>query len=233
MLIWIVLVTNAFTTGLERISLVMKSETVQKGKKITVIADVYYQKTSGLMVTHFIKPFENISITDNKGSMKVYDPKINSVMQMNGLSYSSDNSLFYYFVSNKTDDMGLKNMGFKLAATKLDNKMVVSTWLASLNTGAIVTKAEVVHQNYKPIFLVFFNKNNKPVSKTYYSNYQKVGDILLPFTVTEIQYSAISNDSVIQRKIYSNAMVDMQVNDQLLNYKIPANATIVSPNAKK
>jgi hypothetical protein len=129
--------------------------------------------------------------------------------------------------------MGLKSMGFKLTATKLDNKMVVSTWLAALNASAIVTKAEVVHQNYKPIFLAFYNKNNKPVSKTYYSNYQKVGDVSLPFIVTEIQYSAISNDSVIQRKTYSNALIDMQVNDQWLNYKIPANATIVSSDVKK
>lgn len=216
----------AFTIGIERLSVSMVSKTVQKGKVVTIIADVYYQKKTGLMITHFTKPFETISITDAYGNMKIYDPKINTVMQMTGLNYSSDNSLFYYFLSNKTEDMGLKNMGFKLINTKLDNKMVITSWTSTSSTTTI-TKAEVVHQNYVPIYLAFYNKKNRVVSKTYYSNYQKIGGVNIPLTVTEIQFSALSNDSLIQRKSYSNPLIDMQVNDMWLNYKIPADAKIV------
>lgn len=206
----------------------MVAKTLAKGKSVTVNGEVYYQKTGGMMVTHFTKPFETITITNSNGELKVYDPKANTVMQSQGYDLSSDNSFFYYFLSGKTQDMGLKAAGFKLGSTKIEDKLVITNWTPPQQLMSEISKAEVVHENHHPIFMAFYNAKGKMMEKIYYTNYQKVEDIHIPFNITEFQYDG-KGDSTISRRLYSNVKTNMQVNNTYLNYRIPSNAKVLNP----
>ncbi len=215
----------------DKISLDLLSKTLYKGKSVSLKSEVYYRNTGALMVTHFTSPQEKIIITNNNGEYKDYDFKTNTVTLMQGLDLSSKNSLFYNFLSGSTSDMGLKLLGYKLLNTRIENKMVITTWVPVGSIGTTSTKAEIVHENYLPIYMAFYNEDGKPAHKSYYSNYQQVGAIMMPLTITELEYIN-PGDSIITKRTYSNLKTNEQVNDFYLNYKIPSNAKIVKPNNK-
>jgi outer membrane lipoprotein-sorting protein len=209
--------------SVEVISMDMISKTLNKGKSVTLNGEVFYRKTGGLMVTHFVKPFESITISNSNGEVKVYDPVNNTILQTQGYDLSSNNSFFYFFMSGKTQDMGLSKAGFKLGTTKIEDKMVITNWTPPQQMMSELSKAELVHEKTQPIFMAFYSAKGKIMEKIYYTNYQKVGDIMLPFNITEFQYDG-KGDSTIIRRLYSNPKINMQVNNTYLNYKIPANA---------
>lgn len=210
----------------EKLSLSMVVKSLEKGKSITAKGEVYYQTAGGLMVTHFYAPAEMISITNGFGEYKNYDLKTNSVMQMQGEEYSSKNSFFYFYLSGKTQDMGLAKFGYRLNETKIEDKIIVTTWLPPEEMAAKVGRAEMAHENYQPIFIAFFDVKGKPVQKTFYSNFQKVGDLSLPMSITEFMYTA-KGDSTISKRVYGDIKINEQVETKYLTFKIPANAKVV------
>src|SRR5687767_5199378 len=92
---------------IERLSFTIIVKSLQAGKSITARGEVYYQTAVGIMVTHFHTPAEMISLTNAFGEYKNYDVKTNTIMMMQGEDYSSKNSFFYYYLTGKTQDMGL------------------------------------------------------------------------------------------------------------------------------
>lgn len=204
----------------------MVVKSLHKGKSITANADVYYQTSGGMMVTHFFSPFEQIIITNSKGEYKNYDVKNNTLIQSHGIDFSSKNSFFYFFLSGKSQDMGLATQGYKLQNTRVENGMVISIWIPPANTDVQLSRIELVHEKFTPIYMGLFNLQGNIEQKVYYSNYQEAQGILLPMNITEFQYLA-DGDSVISRRSYSNLKLNEQVDNTYLNYKIPANAKVV------
>ena len=96
-----------------------------------------------------------------------------------------------------------------------------------------VTKAEIVHEAGKPVYLAFYGNAKKPDQKIYYTNYNNISGISMPLNITEIEYNNATGDSTITRRLYSNPKTDMQVDNSMLNFKIPANAQIITQDAVK
>lgn len=213
---------------IHKISVEMVARSVHKGKSVTAKAEVFYQTTGGLMVTHFTSPFEQVVITNSKGEYKNYDVQNNTLMQSQGLDYSSKNSFFYCFLSGKTQDMGLAAYGYSLRDTRVENEMVITTWNPPAGTSVNLSKVEIVHENLLPVFMGFYNTEGRPAQKIFYSNYQNVQDIRMPMNITEFQYLA-DNDSIVSRRSYSNIQINESVANTYLNFKIPANARLVKP----
>ncbi len=180
------------------------------------------------MVTKFSKPAETITITNANGELKIYDVKSNTVMQIHGLDYSSENSFFYYFLAGKSQDMGLKASGFKLQNTKISDGLVITNWVPDKNATSGLSKIELVHEKYKPIYMALYNHQKTIIKKTYYTNYKQVQDVTLPFNITEFNYDN-KGDSTINRRLYSNVKVNDEVNKTYLNYQIPGNAKVLTP----
>ncbi|MGZ3862375.1 MAG: LolA family protein [Bacteroidia bacterium] len=206
----------------------MEIKSVHKGKVIITQAEVYYKVQGGLIVTHFTKPFENITISNSRGEMKIYEPKENTVMQIQNPSFSSQNSMFYAFFNNITQDMGLKKMGYNLSKSNVEGNYLVSTWLLGTNISSEIKKVELVLEKFSPIHMAFFDAKNEIKQKVYYSNYKQVEEYRLPLKVTEINFTS-KTDSVIDRKVYSDIKLNENVSDVYLNYVIPANAKVVNP----
>ena len=216
---------------IESMCLDMSAKILNKGKYVAVSGQVFYKKSGGLMVTKFTKPSETITLTNANGEMKIYDIKANTVMQMQGLDFSSDNSFFYYFLCGKTQDIGLKSTGFKLESTKIEDGMVVTQWVPNKGETSELSRIEMVHEKYKPIFMALYNAQKKVIKKTYYTNYQKIQDISFPLNITEFTYTT-KGDSTITRRLYSNVKTNKDVDETVLNFKIPGDAKVLAP-AKK
>jgi outer membrane lipoprotein-sorting protein len=125
--------------------------------------------------------------------------------------------------------MGLSSLGYKLKDTRIEGKLVISTWLAPTDRSMEIQKAEIVHENYLPIFMGFFDAKGNMVQKIYYTNYQNVSHLKMPFTITEIEFIS-AKDSTITRRTYSNLKVNENVDNTWFNYQIPVNAKINSTN---
>lgn len=213
---------------IDKLKLDLVSKTLYKGKSISLTSEVYYRNTGATMVTHFTSPQEKIVITNGNGEYKDYDFKNNTVTLMQGLDLSSKNSLFYSFLSGSISDMGLKGLGYRLSDTRIEQKMVITTWVPVGENSVKTKKAEIVHENYLPIFLGFYDMNDKPMHKSFYSNFQQVGSIKMPFTITEFEYVG-TTDSIITKRTYSGLKTNAQVDDTYLNFKIPVNAKVIRP----
>lgn len=217
---------------LDQLSLDLLSRTLHNGKSVNIKSEVYYKSIGATMVTRFTSPKEKIVITNGNGEYKEYDLAANTVTLTQGLDYSSKNSLFYNFLAGSTADMGLKSSGFRLSDTKVEQKMVITTWVPAVDRSTNVQKVEIVHENYLPIYVAFYGLNNQPLQKSFYSNYQQVGSVKMPFTITEFEYIGVK-DSVITKRIYSNLRTNAQVDEKYLNYKIPSTAKVIVPKEQK
>ena len=158
--------------------------------------------------------------------MQLYNPDENEVVVKQDLKYNIENELLYYFVNNKIDDFGLKQLNFKLINTRNDKGNIVKTFIPSvINKKTIVIKVEIAYENFKPIFCAYYKRDNTPVKKIYYNNYSNYGQYNFPLRITEINYIS-AKDSSISRKIYSDVKVDFQANHSNFDFQIP-------PTAKK
>lgn len=214
---------------IDKLSLDLNSKTLYQGKSVSLKSEVYYKSVGATMVTHVTSPLEKIVITNGNGEYKEYDVKNNTVTLLQGIDLSSKNSLFYSFLSGSISDMGLKALGYKLVNTKIEQKMVITTWVPEGENSVKTKKAEIVHENYLPIFLGFYDMNDKPMHKSFYSNFQQVGSIKMPFTITEFEYIS-PTDSIITKRTYTNLKTNAQVNDNYLNYKVPSSAKVIRPS---
>jgi hypothetical protein len=179
------------------------------------------------MLTHTVKPVESYIFVNSKGELKVYNPADNTVMIQPNSGVTSQSSFIYYFLNGSTSDMGLKKSGYRLTDTKFENNMVITTWMPPAVMAGLMGKAELVHENYLPVHLAFFNDKGEPAMKVYYSNFFKSGDHSLPLTVTEFRYRS-PVDSTIEKKVYSNVKFNNDVEARYSTYRIPENAKVLS-----
>lgn len=226
--IFIFLIFTAFLSlqSVSKISLKMTAKVLRNGKYVVSKAEVYYRVLGGKLITHFTYPYENLVITNSKGEYKIYDKEANTVTQSQGAGYSSENSFLYYFLSGKTQSMGLRSSGFQLIDTKIEDNLVITTWSPPFNLSSEFSKVELVHENYLPVFIGFFDVEGKPIQKVYYSAYQQIDIYKLPMNITEFQYLA-GGDSIITKRSYSDVKINEQVDDTYLSFKIPVNAKLI------
>jgi hypothetical protein len=209
---------------IDKLQLEFTQRSLVSGKSITIKGKVYYKSQGGNLVTRYEYPVERIVMTNANGEYKDYDVKTNTVTLAQGANLSSRGSLFHHFITGKINDMGLGSMGFRLTDTKLEGKRSISTWVPA-ETDNGVSKIVLVHENYLPIYMGIYEGKSTPSQKIYYSAYQNVGSIKMPFTITEIELFS-TGDSIIERKQYSNPVYNEKVADEWLNYRIPADAKL-------
>ena len=209
-----------------QVSMKMTARILKDGKSITATGELYYKVSGGGMVTRFITPSEYLVMTNSNGEFSIYNNKDNTVTQAQGRDYSSENSFIYYFLKNKTQDMGLGMAGFRLKDTKFEDNLMITTWDPPGELSGSMTRAELVQENYRPIFMGFYNDKGKPIQKVYYSKYERVGDYSVPMSITELQYIG-KGDSVITKRVYSDVKMNEQVDAKWLNFRIPNNAKVI------
>jgi len=217
-------------SSLQKLSFDVTIRTLFNGKSVTAKGSVYYVPSSGLMVTKMHSPMNQVVISTVDGQLKNYDPTTNKVIFSQGTEFSSKNSFIYSFLSGNTADMGLASDGYKIVDTKNDEGIIVNTWAAPVNRSVEADKVEIAFQDYLPIYMGFMNAGGEIIQKTYYTNYQNLSYIRMPFTITEITYFSEADSSIMQRK-YDNVKLNSEVDNTWLNFSIPENAEVVDADA--
>ena len=215
----------SFSQSAGRVSVHMLAQVLNEGKKTSYESDYYFDKDNGIFVSHSRHPIESIKITNKTGEMKIYFPEKNEVNIRQNSLFSSDNELLYYFINNKTEDLGLSCEGFVLANTRYEEGYTITEWAAPEGMKAI-RKIEFVFENFLPVYACYYTLAGNISKKIYYDDYYLGNSFNLPKLITEISYSD-KNDSIIRRLRYSDIKVGNAVNDFYFNFKIPENAKTI------
>ena len=123
------------------------------------------------------------------------------------------------------NDLGLKDMGFTVTDTHFEEKMVITTWFPPANLINVFGKVELVHEDYKPIYVAYFDRTGKVMRKIFYYEYASFPQFSLPTKVVELDYLA-AGDSVVNKISYSNILVGDKAVSSYFNFKIPVNAKV-------
>jgi hypothetical protein len=229
-LILLLLICFNIAFGQEKVNLIsshLESRTLKGKEYITVKGTVLYDAISGKLITHFDKPLEQITITNNNGEYIQYFYSNNSVSQRMNPELSSKKSIFYYFLNGKQKDLDLKENGYKLSNSKIENGMNITTWVPSNSVNVASSKIELVHEHNVPIFMGIYNKKNKLSLKVFYDDYVLVNGVKWPQQITEIEFES-PKDSIITTRKYTNFKVNKQADARYQNFKVPSNAKPIS-----
>ena len=221
LLVLALLLLGATNAGAQRkVSADVEVKQVAKGRVTTITKSVYCAN-NGRLVVHFHKPEEYFVLTNTKGETKLYMPKTNEVLTDNSDALSSKDELISIFMSGRIDDLALGLYGYKLQSTVNEDGQLKKTFVSR---DPSAPKAEVVFENFLPIYMAYLDPSGKVTSKTYFSKYTTTGRFTFPTRNTTINY--VAKDSTVTRTIYSNIQVDKDAPE--FSFEIPAGAKAVT-----
>lgn len=213
-------------SGADRIMMQMSSQSLHKGKRADVRAELFYRAYDGRLITRYISPVDYVMSTNNKGELAIYSEKDNTVYREQSIDYSSENNLIYFFLSGLVQDLGLRQLGFQLRDTEFTGGLVRTTWFPPPNMYQMFSYIELVHENQLPIYAGYYDSSNKLVKKVYYTDYAYFSEIVMPLTVTEFNYLP-GNDSIVNRIRYSDVRFNRMADSPWFNFVIPEDAKIL------
>jgi hypothetical protein len=204
-----------------RVSVEAEVRQVNKGQSVTVRKEIFLN-ADGRMVVRYVHPEEYYMITNTFGEARIYHPRTNEVMVVNDQLLSSRSELVFYFLTNQTEDFGLRSLGFSLANTRVEDNMIIRTYRPN-DSRSNHSKVEIVHENHLPIYIAYYDTRNRMVEKLYFSDYQKLPFAAIPRRITGISYPT-ANDSIVSRTLYSNIKAGKDAVSPYFNFTIPPNA---------
>lgn len=220
--------TGGFANAQSRVSADVSIKRVSDGNSISLTKCVYC-KNDGSLVVRFTRPQEFFLVTNTIGESKVYNPASNEVIIDNDKTYVSTDELLSIFLMKRSDDLGLKEYGYTLVDTRVENGLVIKKY-KSPAANIKISSVELVFENYLPIYCGYYDDKGIIVRKVYLSNYSFKRSFAFPQRVTQIEMMS-NRDSVMTREVYSNIQFDG--NDQYFDYKVPASAKKVLFPEKK
>lgn len=212
------------STTIDKVEANVETKQLENGKSITLKSQVFYQ-SNGDCISHFTYPVDYFVITNKLGEVKVYDPNQNSVIIQQDNMYSSKTTPFYFFLSGKSNDMGLTDLGFIPYKTYSEKNVIVTEWKKKKPSLDIpVQFVKLVHQQQNPIYMEYKTINNKILRKVYYYKYANLNQFKFPTTITDIVYNLKNKDSVISKTAYTDIKLNTDANSAYFSYKIPTSA---------
>ncbi len=212
--------------GVDRLMLQMESQSLQAGKTAVLHADLFYQSLDGKLITRLGKPLNRVMITNRQGELTVYDPEGHTVYRAQGLEYSSENNLIFFFLTGKTQDMGLLDMGFSRDRTEFTEGLLISQWVPPPALSHLFSHIELVHEDHLPIYVAYFDASGNMIKRVYYSDFEIFSDIILPLTVTEFNYLP-GGDTIVNRVRFSDVRTNRQAVSSWFDFEIPDDARFV------
>lgn len=213
-----------FFQSFEFVSFEMTQRRNYDGKTTRTDAKVYFS-FNGNMVAHYYSPLEFYMINNKDGELQLYNPEKNTVYQTMNHLLSSQNNPLYYFLSGKTNDMGLRQLGFTLSGSEMTDGLLISFYDKPVQMKENYSKVELVHKGKTPVFLGYLDDEGEYVKKVFYYDFQKIKDIEVPRSITEIEY--FDSDSAIAKTNFDSFNFDNPGDLEFVNFEIPENATLI------
>lgn len=212
--------------GVDRLMLKMESQSLQGGKTAILHADLYYEALDGKLITRMDSPLNKVMITNRYGELAIFDPEENSIYRSQGLEYSSENNLIFFFLSGKTQDLGLRDMGFRVEKTEFKDGLLVTHWAPPSAFNHLFSYIEIVHEDHLPIYAAYYDASGKMIKRVFYSDFEIYSDIILPLTVTEFNYLP-DGDSIVNRVRFSDVRINRQAVSSWFEFEIPDDARFI------
>ncbi len=211
-----------------KISVSVTNRVLREGKLLTIKSDLHYNFDIGNMIAHYTTPFEYYFLSDARGEVRIFYPDKNEVFISRDPSQITDQSLLYFFLSNRISDLGLRSMGFSLFNTERSGRVVTSWWSPPPNMAANIQKIELVHENHLPIYMAYHKADNTLLRKVFYYDYTTDNSLPVSFPQKVLEYNYMPNgDSLVSQIVFSNILYGSRANSPLFNFKIPSNAKVV------
>lgn len=224
------LITAIFQSGwpaiqhLERMSSRVTTLFWKDGVTLHSTSRMYYQQ-NGILVMHHKKPEEMIIRTNRWGEVYVYRPADHSVSYEQNRDLSSTSTQYYLFFHGLTDDMGLRSMGFEPKNNRFEDEFEISEWWPPQAWRESLGRAELVHKDYRPVYLALHDRDDQIVQKTYFHQYTEILNRDFPLRLTTIQYSS-EGDSVVIQTRFEDVEVNPENHDYFFDFQIPEDARI-------
>lgn len=228
---WLVVLAFIILPAYSQVYLQSETKRVNSGKVISTKNEIYLEIGNGQMSVHYFQPSEFYVFTNVFGEMTVYFPKSNEVMKQQNMFYSSENEIIYQFFTNNANDLGLAASGFVLKDTKNEGQYLVTTWKLAGAKSTRLVKAELVQEDYLPIYIAFFDANDKIVQKIYFSNWKNTELAFFPTKITQIDFIT-EKDSIVSRKVYSDVITGALSKNKFPTITIPENAKLIIDKKK-
>ncbi len=212
--------------GVERIMFKLVTQHLQQGKVSKVEAEIYYSSLEGKLLTRFIEPVEQLAVTNRFGEISIYNESEQTVYRAQSQEYSSENHMLYFFLQGKTRDLGLRELGFRQTSTEISDDLVISFWEAPSSVRHHISKVELVHQDFVPVYSAYYNAEGDVVRKVYYTGYEDFLHIRLPLSITEFNYLP-DGDSIVSRMRLSDVLINQEARSSWFEFEIPPNARII------
>lgn len=204
----------------------VESKTVHGGSMRVVNKQLYYSRGGNLNILWKAGDYSFYSTTSRFGFTTCYYPSTNQSMELDPNMFKASDEIMYMFAEGGIEDMGLNRAGFLLKSTKKDGDYTVRRYEPRAS-GSMCAWAEVAYdKEFRPVYVAYYNKKGKLITKTYLSNYRTEKGFTFPMRVTEISYFMEKNDSTVKLDLYRNLEVD--VPRELHSYRIPADAEATS-----
>lgn len=206
------------------VSFEMTTRSAKDGKTVKIDARVSC-KSTGDMVTHFLKP-TNVYVLNNKlGELQIYNVEANEVVRSLDNRLGSQNSTFYYFLQGNTSDLGLEDSGFLLKDSRVEGMLLITEYATPDQNQGDLSYVELVSNGEYPVFMGYVSKEGKYIKKIYYYDYDFVAGANFPMTITEIDF--MKGDSSVSKTTFANFRFDHPEDKTLADFQVPSNATLL------
>lgn len=218
---------SCFGPIVAQVYLQTETKRLHDSKVVSTKSEILLDVTTGLMQINYSKPDIFSVETNSFGEMTVYFPAKNEVLKQRNMFFSSESDLIYHFFTQNANDLGLKQSGFKLIKSEYENDYLVTIWVQQIKSPIPFEKAKLVQEDYLPIYLEFYNKDEDVVQKTYFTSWKQTDVTVFPTKITQIDFVGES-DSIISRKVYSELVTGPAANLKFKKVNIPDNAKLIS-----
>ena len=228
LLVFLIIVSvssSSYAQPSKKVCMHMKSQTLQKGRVLITEADQYFTFPEGKIITYFNRPDEYIFISNPLGEAKIYRPAQNKVILQSNELFTTKNNSLYFFLTNQTYDLGLKNLGLKVYDSEEDGLLLITRWQAPPHMIEQVDKIELVHENMLPIYSKYTNTKGETTLKVYFEDFVIIDNSQIPKRITEIVYLP-EGDSLIKRTDYTGIKSGSGCDAEKFNFIIPENAKV-------
>lgn len=209
---------------IQQLSATMVSRTARKGQVAQVKAELTYG-SDGKMVTYFSAPFKQYLLNNTRGEVSIYDPEKNTVMLQNNYAYGTETSQLYFFLRNKKEDLGLRQMGFTSKDIRFENGLTITRWAAPSRLWKVIKEVELVHKGANPVYMKYVGAKGQVVKKVFFYQYQNLKGTDFPSSITQIDF-VTPGDSILSKTSYENFRLNEAANLKLLQFSVPANAKV-------
>ncbi len=227
LILWMVIPLTGFNDQqIDNIRFRMEKRSLYKGRVTVTVADIYFQSKNGRIIKNYIKPEGKVAITGKKGEMALYDKKNNRVVFDQNPDYNTEDNILFFILSEKISTEGINEMGFQLESKLSDENRSVTKWIPPPFMNHLFKYVKITSKDNKPVLASYYDKEERLLVKTYFTDYESFPELTLPLTLTEFMY-VNENDSIINRVNFSEVKINEPSKNDFFDFEIPDDAKIV------